>query len=55
MGLPAGLYKGFASTSILENEIPGKSGCVDCLVGVSFFVTGAFVTASLGAFREGGA
>lgn len=50
MGLPAGSYIGFASMSILEIEIPGRSAPETDEVGLAeaSFLTGAgFVTVSL--------
>jgi hypothetical protein len=48
MGFPAGSYIGFASTSILDVAIPGKSApdTDDPFAGVSFLTAGSFVATS---------
>jgi hypothetical protein len=56
IGFPAGSYIGFASTSILDVAIPGKSapdtGGVP-FPGVSFLTAGSFVATSLVALLWG--
>jgi hypothetical protein len=49
MGFPAGSYIGFASTSILDVAIPGKSAPDTGVpfAGVSFLTAGSFVATSL--------
>lgn len=53
IGFPAGLYMGFASTSILEVEIPGKPDVVTPFPGVSFLTAEAFTVKSLAVSRCG--
>ena len=49
MGFPAGSYIGFASTSILDVAIPGKSAPDTGVpfAGVSFLTAGSLVATSL--------